>query len=824
MTIKATFKLDDKFIDKYKTIKPNFGFNGLGEVVYLRTYSRLLDDGTNEQWHQTIRRVVEGTYRMQERHILSQNLGWSEQRAQKSAQEMYERMFCFKFLPPGRGLQVMGSSLVEEKGLFAALNSCAFVSSENIDKELSEPFCFMMDAAMLGIGVGFDTKGAGKLLIHKPNIRNTVSVFNVPDSREGWVQSLQLLLDSYFIPNKDQVLLSYNLIREAGEPIRGFGGISSGPGPLIKLHEQVNKVLDNRIGEHLTVRDIVDIMNMIGMCVVSGGARRTAQIALGNDTEEYLMLKDYSWNPDTQQTEGPMVERASFGWVSNNSVFSTVGMNYNLVAHQTSLNGEPGYMWLDNAKAFGRMKDSERNFQDKNAAGGNPCQEQTLHNYEVCTLVETFPDKHESLQDYLRTLKFAYLYAKTVTLGKTPWVKTNRVMQKNRRIGTSISGVAQFLSHHSIEEFRQWLEAGYDKIKFYDKKYSDWLGIPQSIKVTSVKPSGCRPWNSLTTTNQGLLTLQELFENHHEDQEWDNLENVTINNGIEGTNRATKTYSNGLSSTITVKTSYNLVLTATPEHKWYVTREYNRQITSKYLEINKWVATKDLRPGYIIDVLPGAYTNTGHSEKLLHLNSIALKMREDAEHIKQPDILSVDLCWLLGYLWGDEGLSTTCLFIDTRKGILEKVQKILLQEFGLTGNMRQSAQIKNAYILDIGSKVLGHWISKNGFLKYFNRRLELIPTPIRKSSEEHILAFIAGLVDADGCASRVGNYNTLILSTADGDFAKHIQEVCLAVGLVFNRSNTTKGDNFQNIKSVWLMSLAPQTKQRTLCSFSQTFK
>jgi hypothetical protein len=63
-------------------------------------------------------------------------------------------------------------------------------------------------------------------------------------------------------------------------------------------------------------------------------------------------------------------------------------------------------------------------------------------------------------------------------------------MQKNRRIGTSISGIAQFLAEHPLDEFRQWMEAGYDKIKYYDKKYSDWLGIPQSIKISSIKPSG----------------------------------------------------------------------------------------------------------------------------------------------------------------------------------------------------------------------------------------------------------------------------------------------------------------------------------------------
>jgi len=32
--------------------------------------------------------------------------------------------------------------------------------------------------------------------------------------------------------------------------------------------------------------------------------------------------------------------------------------------------------------------------------------------------VETFPDKHEDIHDYRETLKYAWMYAKTVTLGE----------------------------------------------------------------------------------------------------------------------------------------------------------------------------------------------------------------------------------------------------------------------------------------------------------------------------------------------------------------------------------------------------------------------
>ena len=144
------FKLKDGFINKYKTIKPPFGFNGLGEITYYRTYSRLKEDGTNEQWYETIRRVVEGTYTIQKDHILEHTLGWEEDKAHESAEEMYDRMFNMKFLPPGRGLWAMGSPIITDKKLFAALNNCAFVSTETIDKDKAKPFAFMMDMSMLG--------------------------------------------------------------------------------------------------------------------------------------------------------------------------------------------------------------------------------------------------------------------------------------------------------------------------------------------------------------------------------------------------------------------------------------------------------------------------------------------------------------------------------------------------------------------------------------------------------------------------------------------------------------------------------------------------
>ena len=473
------FQLSDNFINKYKRRKAPFGFNGLGELVYMRTYSRIKENGKNERWWETVQRVVEGTYTMQKNWIESHQLGWNAWQAQKSAQDMYERIFTMKFLPPGRGLWAMGTPITEEKGLYAALNNCAFVSTKTLKEDYSKPFCFLMDASMLGVGVGFDTKGAGEIVVKGVDKDREPQTFQIPDTREGWVESVKLLLESYF-HGQAPVKFDYSIIRPAGVPIKGFGGQSSGPEPLEEVHKDITKVLEKNSGEPITITTIVDIMNLIGKCVVAGNVRRTAEIVFGDpNSEEYLDLKNYEVNPHRDQ----------YGWTSNNSIFAELGMDYTEASKRIVLNGEPGFAWLDNMRKYSRMKNGGDN-KDHRAMGGNPCLEQTLESYELCCLVETFPDNHTDLEDYKRTLKYAYLYAKSVTLGKTHWSDTNRVMLRNRRIGCSVSGVAQFITNRGIDELKNWLEEGYDTIQEWDKMYSDWFAIPKSIKTTSVKPSG----------------------------------------------------------------------------------------------------------------------------------------------------------------------------------------------------------------------------------------------------------------------------------------------------------------------------------------------
>lgn len=602
------FKLDDEFIDQFKGQKPKFGFNGLGEFVFYRTYSRLKADGSKEDFIDCARRVVEGCYEIQRRHCRQCHTPWDFDKAHASACEMFMRMWDFKFLPPGRGLWMMGTKFMWERG-GACANNCGYISTCDVDDDPAKPFCFLMDMEMLGVGVGFDTKGANKLLITEPGGQKYIHI--IDDSREGWVDALRNLIYSYTGYGDGISQFDYSKIRPAGSPINGFGGTASGPGVLKNLLESIDELLEDKIGSYLSSVDIVDLMNLIGKMVVAGNVRRclakgtiietdrglfpieavvvgdrvltskgffrvseniyqgrqelliivtdvgelrcTAkhQVAVSNGEGYYWKLAgNLSINDklvsverrcdvnirmiinsgiceDTYDLSVPEVnefvangllvhnsselvlgepddqayvtmkdpekyskEMISHRWASNNSLFATVGMNYDSIAKQIAKNGEPGLFWLDTVRKYGRLKDPG-DYKDRLVAGTNPCSEQSLESGELCCLCEVFPANHDDVEDYWRTLKFAYLYAKCVTLLPTHNPDTNAVMLRNRRIGLSHSGIMQaFHKFGRRKVLYDFCDEGYKVVCDWDRIYSRWLCVSQSIKKTSVKPSG----------------------------------------------------------------------------------------------------------------------------------------------------------------------------------------------------------------------------------------------------------------------------------------------------------------------------------------------
>jgi adenosylcobalamin-dependent ribonucleoside-triphosphate reductase len=489
-----SFKLTDEFVSTYKDRKPPFGYtdaagNSVGEITFLRTYSRLKEDGTKETWVDVCERVINGMYSLQKDHCKKSRLPWNDAKAQASAKEAFDRLYNLKWTPPGRGLWAMGTHIVNVQKNSAALQNCAFVSTSDMNKNNpSKPFAFLMEASMLGVGVGFDDKGADKdFSIFAPVKTEVPVVYQIPDTREGWVESMSMLLNSYLKPDQNEVEFDYSSIRPSGTPIKTFGGVAAGHEPLRKLHFHIRKIFNGRAGEKLTRKDIADVGNLIGVCVVSGNVRRSAELLVGRiDDDDFLNLKNAERFPERNSYSA---DAPGWGWMSNNSVEVAVGTDLSPIVEGIARNGEPGVLWMDISRQYGRLGDPPNN-KDHRVAGYNPCAEQSLESYECCTLVETYLSRHESLDDYKRTLKFAYLYAKTVTLLATHWEETNAIMQRNRRIGTSMSGIANFADTHGMPKLREWMDQGYRTVQRYDNIYSEWLGIRESIKMTTVKPSG----------------------------------------------------------------------------------------------------------------------------------------------------------------------------------------------------------------------------------------------------------------------------------------------------------------------------------------------
>jgi ribonucleoside-triphosphate reductase len=394
-----TFKLDSSFMNSVESWADPFAGNPLGKFVYDRTYSRHKSDETYENWSETCQRVVEGCYTLQQEHIEKHALGWDDNHGQRSAQEMFERLYNHKFLASGRALWCLGTDVVHQRELDMALYNCAFISTKDLDKDPTMPFCFLMDVSMLGVGCGADTKGKDKAVIYDPIITPNqlgLNYYTVSDTREGWVDSVKQLLKTYFLPDQPDIIINYSEIRPEGQRLKTFGGKSSGAGPLIDLHIKIREVLirDKEISGKLSSTGIVDIFNLIGCCVIAGNVRRTAEIMFGeHNDKEFLDLKNYNVN----------AQRAAYGWTSNNSIFAEIGMDYSEIAKRIMISGEPGLAWLDNMRQYGRMCDPPDN-RDHKVLGGNPCLEISLESAELCNLVETVPVKHDSLEDFLNEI------------------------------------------------------------------------------------------------------------------------------------------------------------------------------------------------------------------------------------------------------------------------------------------------------------------------------------------------------------------------------------------------------------------------------------
>jgi ribonucleotide reductase alpha subunit len=454
-------ELTREFLEDYRDRKPKWGFNGLGEIVYKRTYSRKMEDGTNEEWFQTVARCING----------AQVIG--AQYTKEEARRLYDHIFNLKCNFAGRMLWQLGTRDVNEMKLGNGLLNCWSVCIRDIND-----FCFIFENLMLGGGVGFSVR---KEDVHDlPRVKEGVRIthekvndadFIVPDSRMGWVKLLKKVLKAYFFTG-ESFTYSTILVRSSGELIKGFGGKASGPQVLIDGMENICNVIQQRETKKLRSIDVLDICNIIGSIVVAGNVRRSAQIALG-DPDDHLYLRAKRWDlgniPNWRAMSNNTIYADGFDHISE-----TVWKGYDG-------SGEPyGFFNLPLSQKVGRLGEKKK---DK-CEVINPCAEILLESHECCNLSEIYLNNIESQKELIDCAKLLYKTQKAICALNFIHKETTEVVHKNFRIGLGVTGICQ--SQDKLE----WLDGAYTALKEYDEYWSKKMGYPVSVRLTTVKPSG----------------------------------------------------------------------------------------------------------------------------------------------------------------------------------------------------------------------------------------------------------------------------------------------------------------------------------------------
>jgi ribonucleoside-triphosphate reductase len=334
----------------------------VGYLTYKRTYARKLDenggeDSPTEEFPQTVERILQACQTQLKVNFNDEELD-----------RLREYFLKLKGSVAGRFWWQLGTSTVDRLGL-ASLQNCAFTV---VDSPV-RPFCWAMDMLALGSGVGYNIqhKNIDKLPVVRDwfkaptRIDNGGADFIIPDSREGWVKFLGKTLKAAFLSERKEngtFTYSTQVIRGKGTPIRGFGGVASGPEDLCWGINKISEILMKRAGRKIRPIDALDIMNIIGHIIVAGNVRRSAQIAIGDpDDVEYLLAK--RWD---------MGNIPSWRAMSNNSVVcEDISDLHEYFWDGYEGKGEPyGLINLRLSRECGRLGETE--YPDHEVQGYNP--------------------------------------------------------------------------------------------------------------------------------------------------------------------------------------------------------------------------------------------------------------------------------------------------------------------------------------------------------------------------------------------------------------------------------------------------------------------
>ncbi|MEB3263548.1 MAG: ribonucleoside-triphosphate reductase, adenosylcobalamin-dependent, partial [Synechococcus sp.] len=301
--------------------------------VFYRTYSRKTANG-RESWHQVAERNLAGLRKLG-------NLNEEEVTLLRRMQQEQ------KALPSGRWLWIGGTPWIEQEANFSGSYNCT--STNLVDWEA---FGLMMDLAMMGCGTGAIIEP--HLIERLPAVRNRLQIISVSDigatpagqrqehtsseisgqsvrikvgdTRRGWVDSYQLLLELCSDERFDaatpiEISVDLSDVRPVGETLKGFGGMAN-PVKLKDLYGRVAQILGKAQGRKLTSVECCLLIDEAAVTIVAGNIRRSAGMRqFAADDTAASTAKDNLWQQDSDGNWRIDPERDALRMANHTRVF-----------------------------------------------------------------------------------------------------------------------------------------------------------------------------------------------------------------------------------------------------------------------------------------------------------------------------------------------------------------------------------------------------------------------------------------------------------------------------------------------------------------------
>jgi adenosylcobalamin-dependent ribonucleoside-triphosphate reductase len=507
--------LSEKFLNNYREIE-NTPLSNIGEFVYLRTYSRYLDNKKRrENWFETVLRTTEYNIELGINYKKKHGLFINMNDEIKEAELLFDNLYNLRTFTSGRTLYMGGTDIVKNYPL--SNYNCSFTMIEKFHDFVDVFYLLMVGS---GVGIRIDKQ----LISDMPKIRkislngeysedvhkympkeymedtkltidkkdSSIVTLKVGDSKEGWCAALEsyfkLITEPEYIDIK-KVIIDYSYVRPEGERLKRFGGRASGHKSLKRMFEKINKVCNNLSDGKLKSIDVLDLATIISENVVSGGVRRSAMMILcdEDDTDVINAKSDLYKIVDGNWIENLDVSHRK---MSNNSVLYKEKPSLDKIKEILSsikINGEPGFI---NGTEAAIRKDTFK--------GCNPCGEILLKSHECCNLstnnLVAFVNEHNKLdiKHLEKILKLSTRVAIRMTLVTVELPDWDKIMKEDRIIGISLTGMMDMVNktNMSYEDLGELLSHLRTVVRNEGTQYCKELGISAPDLMTTIKPEG----------------------------------------------------------------------------------------------------------------------------------------------------------------------------------------------------------------------------------------------------------------------------------------------------------------------------------------------